>query len=314
MVDPMHSLTRLGLTLFPAVLASGAAAQEQATATDPSAEVLAIASDRGGDLDLYIGTPGGEWRPLVQDSGVQYAPSWSFDGAHVVYESNETGHWELFRVAADGSGKTRLTERDGYDGNASYSPDGLRIVFASTRDSVVEGNAGRDLWRMGANGEGRGRLTRNDMYEGGPRISPDGRRVAFCRQIQTPNGPDGEIFAMDLNGLNETRVTRVSGFDCMPDWSPDGSLIAFHRCQRGGCAIHVVRPDGTDERRVSPDSVPGQWPRWSPDGEWIAYTSTREDQTDIWAVRADGSETRRLTSSPARDEAAAWRPRPGPAR
>lgn len=269
---------------------------------------MVLASGRDGATHLFFGRSEETLRAVVADSGYQYGPAWSHDGEWIVYASTETGASEVFRVRPDGTGKTRLTDREGYDGNASYSPTGDLLVFVSTRDSIAEGHAGRDLWLMDADGGILQRLTRNDLYEGAPRFSPDGTRIAFCRQVPTAAGPDGEIFTLDLASGEEVRVTDAPGFDCLPDWSPDGSRLAYHRCGEESCGIFVAAPDGSGERRVSPDSVPGQWPRWSPDGVWIAYTSTREEQTDIWAVRVADGAVRRLTSGPLQDEVAAWRP------
>ena len=47
---------------------------------------------------------------------------------------------------ADGSGQTRLTNNSGFDGNPSFSPDGLKIAFTSYRTN------NRDIYLMNADG------------------------------------------------------------------------------------------------------------------------------------------------------------------
>ena len=74
---------------------------------------------------------------------------------------------------ADGSGVTRLTGNDAVDGSPSWSPDGRRIAFDSTRD----GN--REIYVMNADGSGVTRLTHNPADDGYPAWSPDGRHIAF---------------------------------------------------------------------------------------------------------------------------------------
>ena len=54
---------------------------------------------------------------------------------------------------ADGSGVTRLTYNDAFDGYPAWSPDGRRIAFDSQRD----GN--REIYVMDADGSGVTRLT-----------------------------------------------------------------------------------------------------------------------------------------------------------
>lgn len=279
--------------------------------SSPTEYTLVLSSDRGnGTMDLYLHTLGSaEWRPVATDPNSLYGPSWAPDGSRILFTQEAGGDSEVYAVAPDGSGRTNLTNREGYDGNGSYSPDGRTIVFVSTRDALAEGHAGRDLWLMDADGSNVRALTRNAMYEGGPRFSPDGARIAFCRQISIDEETrDGEIFVIDRDGGNEVRITTEPGFDCLPDWSPDGQMLAFHGCREDGCFIFVSRSDGSDLRRVTNDEYGGQWPRWSPDGKWIAYTSARDDQTDIWLARPDGSETRRVTDHPGRDEVADWQP------
>ena len=318
----LYSVLRWRVNPLIALVVVGAATACTGSEADPSESAAlddagrtmraAFASDRAGDLDLYLLTPGADdVDALVVAPGSQYGPSWRPDGAALVYDSEVDDNTEVWRVAVDGTDPVQLTDRPGYDGGASYSPDGAQIVFVSDRDALVDGHSGRDLWLMNADGSDPIRLSTNEHYEGAPRFSPSGDRIAFCRQIRLEDGTqDGEIFVMDADGSNERRVTHTPGFDCLPDWSPDGTLLAFHRCVDGRCWIYALAPDGEAEAvRVSPDSLPGQWPRWAPNGGWIAYTTTKDEQTDIWAVRPDGSQAHALTTHPARDEVLAWQPR-----
>lgn len=306
-------LLALGVLVWAPTTASSGSPPEATGADEsiPAEYTLVLSSDRDhGTMDLYLHTLGSaETRLVASDSASLYGPSWAPDGGSILFTMGAGGDSEVYAVAPDGSGRINFTNREGYDGNGSYSPDGRTIVFVSTREALTEGHAARDLWLMDADGSNVKPLTRNLMYEGGPRFSPDGERIAFCRQIPLDEETkDGEIYVIDRDGSNEVRITTEPGFDCLPDWSPDGRMLAFHGCREAGCFIYVSNADGSDLRRVTSDAFGGQWPRWSPDGKWIAYTSARDDQTDIWLVRPDGSETRRVTDHPGRDEVADWRP------
>ena len=44
--------------------------------------------------------------------------------------------WDLYVMNADGTGLTRLTGWEGYDGDPVWSPDGTMLAFASDRDAT----------------------------------------------------------------------------------------------------------------------------------------------------------------------------------
>ncbi len=65
---------------------------------------------------------------------------------------------------ADGSNVQRITHNDKVDARPAWSPDGLRIVFHSTRD----GYSGMESYVMDADGGNLERLTSNDHFDGHP--------------------------------------------------------------------------------------------------------------------------------------------------
>jgi Tol biopolymer transport system component len=78
--------------------------------------------------------------------------------------------------ADDGSGQTRLTDNDGFDGHPSWSPDGTKIAFSSEGDDVSDGgddvseeddgNFFDEIYVMNADdGSGQTRLTDNDAID-----------------------------------------------------------------------------------------------------------------------------------------------------
>ncbi|MDQ4128576.1 MAG: hypothetical protein M3151_11615 [Actinomycetota bacterium] len=87
--------------------------------------------------------------------GVQdLLPDWSPDGTRIVFQSDRAvpdRDFEIFTVrSSDGSEIRQLTNNGHDDGNAAYSPDGLRIVYVDfgfgsdqmfTRDSSTGSNA-----------------------------------------------------------------------------------------------------------------------------------------------------------------------------
>ena len=107
----------------------------------------------------------------------------------------------------------------GYDDMwPAWSPDGRRIVFASTRDGDPE------IYVMNADGSRAQRLTSTPGRDAHPSWSPDGKTIAF----QSPRlEGHTRIFLMDADGSNQRPLTNNRGFCGVPSWSPDGKQIAF---------------------------------------------------------------------------------------
>ena len=110
-----------------------------------------------------------------------------------------------------GTGATarRLTTLPGFDGDPSWSPDGKKIVFESTRS----GNA--DIWVMNADGTNPRHLTpRSADFDGDPAWAPGGSRIAFT---STQNGQQGDL--PDEPGRN--RVLDITN-NPADDFDPSG--------------------------------------------------------------------------------------------
>src|SRR4030095_1012775 len=118
-------------------------------------------------------------------SGQERRYSWDYDPEMELYaRSKQTGAYR------------RLTNKRGYDAEASYSPDGQWIVFSSTRDAYDRNLSAAErkqldtdpsyfgansIMRADADGSGPKRLTNVAGYDGGPFFSPDGTRIVWRR-------------------------------------------------------------------------------------------------------------------------------------
>jgi uncharacterized protein YraI len=73
-------------------------------------------------------------------------------GSQLLFSSNRSGNWEVYRVQADGSDLVQLTNHPGFDGPAAFSPDGRRIAFVSNRDGAwaiyLMNNDGSNLQKL----------------------------------------------------------------------------------------------------------------------------------------------------------------------
>jgi TolB protein len=115
-------------------------------AVDPERQTVTAVGPDGYDSNPWLSKDG---RTLVIDTGD--GKSWASDA----------GQWDLWLIAMDGQGRTRLTTSDANDWGAAWSPDGKQIAFSSGRNRVYA------IEVINADGTGRRALTRTDRLPDG---------------------------------------------------------------------------------------------------------------------------------------------------
>jgi Tol biopolymer transport system component len=145
-------------------------------------------------------------------------------------------------MQADGSAQRALT-RDSTSAAPSWSADGKRIVYSSSR-------GGRsNVWVMNADGTSQTQLTTSSSgHSGIPAWSPNGSTIAFW---STRDGND-EVYVMNADGSNARNISNHPARDTVLGWTRDGSFILFRSTRdRAANDIYRMRPDGSDVARVT---------------------------------------------------------------
>ncbi|MDE0040802.1 MAG: hypothetical protein OXT74_02095 [Candidatus Poribacteria bacterium] len=208
------------------------------------------------------------------------------------------GNYEIYVMDSNGGNQVNLTDDPATDWSPTWSPDGDRIAFVSSRGTYSS------IYTMDSDGRNVMQLTGASNVSD-PAWSPDGVKIAFTR----PNGGKIQVWVMDADGGNPVQLTHI-GSNHFPAWSPSGNRLAFVTFKRHeGAEIYVIDRNGNHEQRLTQDVATKTFPSWSPDGQLIAYSGLRNEVFQIYAVRTDGSgQTERLTHNLPNKSNPAWSP------
>ena len=230
---------------------------------------------------------GGTILQLTNDSLVEAWPSFSPDGRSVVYASNASGNWDIYRQRVGGRNAINLTEdSDADDESPVLSPDGERIAFHSDRDGT------KGIFLMGATGESVRRLTDDEGFN--PAWSPDSSRIVYGKGEAITFNPTGrvvvgaELWIVDLDQPEPQRLE--TGRDAVqPNWSRNGYRIAFWGLAAGSGQrdIWTIPAEGGVAVAVTQDVYVDWNPVWSPDGRYLYFSSDRAGGMNIWRVPID---------------------------
>jgi Tol biopolymer transport system component len=216
----------------------------------------------------------------------------------IVYTTLRPANWHLFLFEA-GSPPKQITDDPALDYDATFSPDGRWVVFASERS----GNAhlfAIDLTHPGPPKQ----LTRGEFMDAAPTFTPDGKSLVFVSDREG----NADIFAMPFRpedpaaGDEATNLTHNPAGDFRPAVSPDGKTVAFSSDRDNGqmypyqAEIYVMNLNGSNRRRLTTSNAMSGSPAWSSDARTLFFYSDREGGNfGIWAMDSDGTHQRALT-------------------
>ncbi|HQU81902.1 MAG TPA: LpqB family beta-propeller domain-containing protein [Pyrinomonadaceae bacterium] len=225
-------------------------------------------------------------------------PSPTLGNGQIVFVSNRDGNQEIYKMNADGSNVTRLTNNTFAESDPQWSPDGTKIAFASARD----GNS--EIYVMNADGSNQTRVTNNTVFDTEPTWSPDSTKLAF----QSLRSGNRDIYAVNADGSNELRLTTSTGQDILPKWSPNGAQIVFISNRDGNYEVYTMSANGDAQTRLTTNTASEFSPDWSPDGSQILFSSDRDGNGEIYVMSANGANQTRLTNSSSNEDAPVWSP------
>jgi Tol biopolymer transport system component/DNA-binding winged helix-turn-helix (wHTH) protein len=225
-------------------------------------------------------------RPLRASPRLQVSPSFSPDGASIVYSVDVDGTPHLFISSIDGSNERQVTNGNGGEVQPSWSPDGKRIAFTSARK--------HGIWLVDVAGGEPQELT---PFGSRPSWSPDGREIAFQSGERIEYGwnafealPTSAIWIVDVATRKRAALTvpgSPAGGHGGPSWRRDGKRLAFSSCDHGRCGIFTIARDASGLTQVATDSRRLASAVFAADGRTLYYVLPRYNESQLVGVSVD---------------------------
>jgi Tol biopolymer transport system component len=216
--------------------------------------------------------------------------------------------FDIYVADLNGNIRKKLTDRKGYDAEATVSPKGDKIVFTSDRSGDLE------LYVMNIDGSNIIQVTNELGYDGGAFFSPDGKKLIFrasrpkteeevstykeylSKGLVAPTNM--EIYICNVDGSDLKQVTNLGKANWAPYFHPSGDKFLFssnHHSDRGyKFNIFMMNIDGTGLEQVTFDETFDSFPMFSQDGKRILFSSNRNNggsrETNVFV--ADWYETK----------------------
>jgi Tol biopolymer transport system component len=266
---------------------------------------------------IFVGTisPNGltEVKMVSSGKGRTTCGYFTKDGKHIVYASTEQGgeacpplpdrskygnkyiwpiysSYDIYMSKTNGKDLKRLTDAQGYDAEATLSPDGKKMIFTSMR------NGDLDLYVMNLKTGAIKQVTNTLGYDGGAWFSKDGKKIVWrASRPKTPEQvkeykellADGlvaptqmEVFVANADGSDAKQVTNLGQANWAPNFTPDGRIIfcSNHEFKRGfPFNMYLINLDGTGLEKISHDKTFDAFPMFSYDGKKIIFSSNRNN-------------------------------------
>ncbi|MCS6996480.1 MAG: Tol-Pal system beta propeller repeat protein TolB [Casimicrobiaceae bacterium] len=256
----------------------------------------------------YVAKSGPRYQLIVADSDGMNAvavlesnepiisPAWSPRGTHLAYVSFENRKPSIYVQDLTTGQRRLLVNAPGNQSAPAFSPDGQRIVFASSQAG------GTQLFVINVDGTGMRRLTTSGAIDTAPFWGPDNRIYFMSDRAGTP-----QIYRMSPEGGASERLTFEGSYNANPRVAPDGKSMVFVRRDGGRDVLAVLDFASRQVQNLS-QGPSDESPSFAPNGRMIVYASVHAGRGVLAAVSADGRIKQRLATAGADVREPAWSP------
>ncbi|MEM8616390.1 MAG: S41 family peptidase [Pseudomonadota bacterium] len=288
---------------------------------------IAFASDRNGDLDVFVMmSDGTNLRRLTYHDANDTPSDFSVDGQRVLFTSSRgqsvsssyypTGALpQLYDVSVNGGTPRLVTTVPGDE--ARYSPDGTKIAYRDEKAYENEwrqrdvSSFARDIWVYDIAAGTHTKVTDTPGGDHAPAWSPDGTSLFMQSEVdggtfnlRKVNLQTGNSEMLSAHGPHPARETSVSR---------DGTVVytyhgVIHKVAPGSepQPVPIKVPIGRIGGGIEPIPAGGNISEFaiSPDGSEIAYIFRGE----VFVTDTEFSDTMRVTDTPGQERSVSFAP------
>lgn len=205
----------------------------------PDGKRLAYAGARDDQWFLFLmNIHGTDPNPVRLIEG--HEPSWSPNGAQIIFHATPNGAPELFVYDLKTEKVSKLETGRPESWEPTWTKDNQILFIAPLFTDAQE------FYQIDLNTKDTKRITRNETREFGGTFSPDQSQLAYAAHRNN----NWDIYVLDLETTKEYRLTFHEADDLFPCWSPEGNKILFQSERGPGRSLFTILVDGTHLRKI----------------------------------------------------------------
>lgn len=211
------------------------------------------------------------------------------DNSKVLYQSNESGHWQLMLLDIGKNEQVNLSN-DRFNNNfPDLSADNKYVAFVSDRDGNEE------IYLMSIDGDSIRRVTNNTARDIHPYFSPDGKYLLYN---STQGNGSLDIYRYEISTGTSSRMTNTPDQETCARYAPDMKHIVYLKNNAIEDDIFVLDLNTFSSKNLTntPRTIDG-WPMYDKKGQWIYFSSMESGPHSLYRIDLSGLNKTRLTTA-----------------